>query len=78
MFGACRCERGKADHIAGGGDVRHFGLKQRVDLEAAAIVGGESGLVERKLCGGADAADREENGIDFDVLSAFEIDGGAF
>jgi hypothetical protein len=55
-----RGERGKADDVAGGEDVRHLGAKLRVDLDVAARVGFDADRGEAEARGGARATSREQ------------------
>ena len=54
---------GEADDIAGGVDVRDFGLVVRVDLEALAVVGDEADVFQGEGLGGALAADGVEQAL---------------
>ena len=73
-----RSQGGKADHVAGGVDVRDLGLVVLVDGDAAAIVGLEAGGGKVEVVDVALAAHGVEQRIAGDVLLAFEVgDDGA-
>src|SRR5215470_8079014 len=56
-----RSETWKADHVAGGVDMRHLGLEgAAVDRKAPAVVGLEPAVFEPEVIGRADAARRVE------------------
>ena len=74
LLRARRRERGETDHIARRRDVRHGRLVARVDGEASAFVGLQARLLERETFGRADAAHREEHGVDHEALAALELD----
>src|SRR5918992_3282231 len=50
-----RSQSRKPDHVADGVYVRHGSLKMLVDLQAAALVGGQAGSIEHQATARADA-----------------------
>ena len=70
-------ERGEADDVADGVNVRHGGLELRVAADAAAFVDFQAGPVEAKRVGVAGAADAEQHRFAEQSLAAFEFDGDA-
>ncbi len=65
-------QRGKSDHVAGGIDVRHFGLVVAVDFQPFAVVGFQSGCLQIQRVGGSLAADGVEQRLGPEHLARLE------
>ena len=54
--------------------MRHDGLIARVDGQAAAVVGGETGVLEPEAVGGADSSRRDQHHVADEPLAALQHD----